>query len=429
MTVVLREVEQSGPEDSGPVSIDAILEKASEYVHGPRRAGALRLVREAYDFAGKCHADQTRLSGDLFITHPTAVAALLTEIRMDEAGLAAALLHDVIEDSGCEIETLQEKFGHEVADLVDGVTKLSQLKLANLEEAQAYSLRKMFLAMARDIRVVLVKLADRLHNVRTAQYLPDGKREEFCQETLEIFAPLAGRLGIWWWKWQLEDGAFRFLDPSRYRWLANSLDARRQERERRVSLLMAQLKEELEKTGVDAEISGRAKHIYSIHKKMRAKQIEFDQVHDLIAVRVLVQDIEGCYRALAVVHSLWRAVPGEFDDYISSPKQNRYRSLHTAVMGPGGMPFEVQIRTEEMHREAEYGVAAHWRYKEGHLAQDEFDLKLAWIRQLLQWQEDLDSGVKSFHQVARENIRWFEEWSKEAMGDMSTQVPWTEETP
>ena len=393
MAVTLREVEQIRLVDPSPVLIDEILERAGEYISGPRRAVALKMIREAHELAQDCHDGQARLSGEPFIQHPLSVAALLTDIRMDEAAVCAALLHDVVEDSTCEIETLADKFGAEVAELVDGVTKLTQFNLADLEDAQSRTLRKMFIAMARDIRVVLVKLADRLHNVQTAHALPEDKRIRFCQETLDIFAPLAGRLGIFQWKWQLEDGAFRHLARNRYEVLSRLLDARHEERDARVKATMQVLKEKLESAGMTAEISGRAKHIYSIDQKMRRNGIEIDQVYDLTALRVIVKTVEECYQALAMVHAQWRTIPGQIDDYISSPKHNRYQSLHTALIGPGGMPFEVQIRTEEMHHESEYGVAAHWRYKEGRFVQEDFDEKLSWIRQVLEWQEDLETAA------------------------------------
>ena len=393
MAVTLREVEQTRLVDPRPISIDEVLRNAGEYISGPRRAAALKMIRAAHTLAQKCHDGQDRLSGEPFINHPLSVAALLTDMHMDEAALCAALLHDVVEDSTCDIETITDMFGAEIADLVDGVTKLTQFNLADLEDAQFRTLRKMFMAMARDIRVVLVKLADRLHNVQTAHALPEAKRNRFCQETLEIFAPLAGRLGIFEWKWQLEDGAFRHLAPNRYELLSRLLDARHEERYARVKATMNVCKEKLESAGMTAEISGRAKHIYSIDQKMRRNGVEIDQVYDLIAVRVIVETVEECYQALAMVHSEWRAISGQFDDYISAPKHNRYQSLHTAVAGPGGMPFEVQIRTEEMHSECEYGVAAHWRYKEGLFVQEDFDDKLSWIRQVLEWQEDLETAA------------------------------------
>jgi len=393
VSVQIHEVEHTRVVADVPGSLEELLERAGEYIRGPRRAGALHLIEDAYAFAAEAHAGQKRLSGDEYITHPLAVALLLTELRLDEAAIAAALLHDTIEDAGADFKSIQDRFGHEVADLVDGVTKLGMLEITNLEEEQAQSLRKMFLAMARDIRVVLVKLADRLHNIRTVSALPGEKRKRFCDETLEIYAPLAGRLGIFRWKWQLEDGAFRELLPERYRELAESLDSRREERENLVNEVMEQLREKLEEAGLDAAVSGRAKHLYSIDRKMREAHIETDEIYDLMAVRIVVRSVDDCYQALAVVHARWRAVSGQFDDYISAPKSNNYQSLHTALSGPGGKPFEVQIRTEEMHWEAELGVAAHWRYKEGHLGQEDFVKKLAWVRQVLEWQEDLDTAA------------------------------------
>lgn len=393
MSVQIREVEHTRVVADVPGTLADLLRLAGEYIKGPRRAGALRLIEDAYTFAAEAHAGQVRLSGEDFINHPLAVAILLTDLHLDEAAIAAALLHDTMEDAGTERSAIQDRFGPEVADLVDGVTKLGMLDITNLEEEQAQSLRKMFLAMARDIRVVLVKLADRLHNIRTAGALPDVKLRRFCQETLEIYAPLAGRLGIFHWKWQLEDGSFRELHPDRYRELATILDARRDEREQLVNEVMEQLRGRLEDAGIDAEVSGRAKHLFSIDRKMRDGRIELEEIYDLLAVRLVVRSVDDCYRALAVVHSRWRAISGQFDDYISSPKANHYQSLHTALVGPGGKAFEVQIRTEEMHREAEFGVAAHWRYKEGHLGQEDFVNKLAWVRQVLEWQEDLETAA------------------------------------
>ncbi len=393
MSVQIHAVEHTRVVVDVPGSLDELLEAAGAYIQGPRRIGALRLISDAYAFATEAHAGQQRLSGEDYVNHPLAVAILLTDLRLDEAAIAAALLHDTVEDAGTDLETIQDRFGHEVADLVDGVTKLGMLEITNLEEEQAQSLRKMFLAMARDIRVVLVKLADRLHNIRTVSALPDAKLRRFCTETLEIYAPLAGRLGIFHWKWQLEDGSFREINPSRYRQLANVIDSRRIEREQLVNEVMEELRTKLEEAGLDAEVSGRAKHLYSIDRKMREAQVELEEIYDLLAFRLVVHSVDDCYRALAVVHSSWRAVSGQFDDYISSPKANHYQSLHTAMVGPGGRAFEVQIRTEDMHREAEFGVAAHWRYKEGHLGQEDFVNKLAWVRQVLEWQEDLETAA------------------------------------
>ena len=303
------------------------------------------LVRKAYDFAKLAHAEQQRASGEEYVTHPLAAAMTLAEMGLDAQTIAAALLHDVPEDTKVPMEKVEAEFGPEVAHLVDGVTKLSKIEWGTLEERQAESLRKMFLAMAEDMRVVLIKLADRLHNMSTLDYLRPDKRLKIARETLEIYAPLASRLGIWNVKWQLEDLAFRHLNPQKYREIARLLANQRQGRERYLDDAMAVLKEALAKAGIEAELYGRAKHIYSIFRKMERKHSGFDQIYDLLAVRVIVKELAECYGALGVVHSLWHPIPGEFDDYIAVPKENLYRSLHTAVVGPQGQPLEVQIRT------------------------------------------------------------------------------------
>ncbi len=368
-----------------------LLRAVSEYLSDDRAAD-LKKVERAYEFAAQAHAGQRRRSGDPYVSHPLAVALLLAELRMDVDTIVAGLLHDVQEDCGVTAEDIRRRFGGEVSELVDGVTKLTRLDLDHIEGERALTMRKMFLAMARDIRVVIVKLADRLHNIRTVAALEPAQIRHVCEETLELYAPLAGRLGMWTWRWQLEDEAFRQFDPAEYSNIAGMLEMRRGQRETLVNEVVETLGRHLEEAGLKAHLSGRAKHIYSIYRKMRSKSVEFDQIHDLIAVRVIVRTIEECYRALAVVHSNWRAIAGQFDDYISAPKSNRYQSLHTAVLGPGRQRFEVQIRTEQMHREAEYGVAAHWRYKEGRVDPESFDEKLAWIRQVLEWQDDLESA-------------------------------------
>jgi GTP pyrophosphokinase len=347
------------------------------------------LVRRAYDFAVQAHAGQTRASGEEYVTHPLAAAMTLAEMGLDAQSVAAALLHDVPEDTKVPLEKVEAEFGTEIAHLVDGVTKLSKIEWGTLEERQAESLRKMFLAMAEDMRVVLIKLADRLHNVSTLDHLPPDKRAKIAQETLEIYAPLASRLGIWNIKWQLEDLAFRHLNPQKYREIARLLANQRQGRERYLDEAMAILKDALAKAGIEAQLYGRAKHIYSIYRKMERKHASFDQIYDLLAVRVIVKELAECYGALGVVHSLWHPIPGEFDDYIAVPKENLYRSLHTAVLGPQGQPLEVQIRTDDMHRVAEYGVAAHWRYKEGTRHDPSFESKVAWLRQLMEWRKEI----------------------------------------
>jgi RelA/SpoT family (p)ppGpp synthetase len=355
----------------------------------------LELIERAYALAATAHDGQVRASGEAYIHHPLAVAGILAELNLDPATIAAGLLHDVAEDSQYDIEYIEKHFGPEVARLVDGVTKLEQideLRKATdpLQDEKAESLRKMFLAMVDDVRVVLIKLADRLHNMRTLSSLPEHKRRRIARETLEIFAPLANRLGIWQIKWELEDLAFRHLEPATYKELARKIQERRQDREQYINQVIQILQEELRKAGIQAEVSGRPKHIYSIWRKMKRKGVDFDQIYDAQGVRIIVDSVRDCYAALGVVHSLWRPIPGEFDDYIATPKDNMYRSLHTAVVGPNGRPMEVQIRTWEMHRTAEYGIAAHWRYKEQSGKRDiDFENKIAWLRQLMEWRQEV----------------------------------------
>ncbi len=366
-------------------TIDDLAVKVQSYL----TPSDVELVRRAYTFALNAHAAQTRASGEPYVIHPLAAAMTLAEMNLDAQSIAAALLHDVPEDTKIPLEKLESEFGPEIARLVDGVTKLSKIEWGTLEERQAESLRKMFLAMAEDMRVVLIKLADRLHNVSTLDHLRPEKRAKIAQETLDIYAPLASRLGIWNIKWQLEDLAFRHLNPQKYREIARLLANQRQGRERYLEEAIAALRDALTKAGIACELYGRAKHIYSIYRKMERKHAEFDQIYDLLAVRVIVSELSECYGALGVVHSLWHPIPGEFDDYIAVPKENLYRSLHTAVVGPQGHPLEVQIRTDEMHRVAEFGVAAHWRYKEGTRHDANFESKVAWLRQLMEWRKEI----------------------------------------
>jgi GTP pyrophosphokinase len=354
------------------------------------------LLRRAFDLASQAHANQKRASGEPYIQHCLAVAQMLAELHLDTATLAAALMHDTLEDTPVTHEELEREFGSEIAKLVDGVTKLGQIdQLSGMsernirEDAKAESLRKMFLAMVDDVRVVLIKLADRLHNMRTLSSLPEYKRKRIARETLEIFAPLANRLGIWQMKWELEDLSLRHLEPETYKEIATLIDERRPNRERYIAEVVSRVREELSKAGVKAEVSGRPKHIYSIYRKMKRKGVDFDQIYDVSGVRVLAESVRDCYTALGVIHSLWRPIPGEFDDYIATPKDNMYRSLHTAVVGPEGKPLEAQIRTYEMHYTAELGIAAHWRYKEGQKQDPVFDNKIAWLRQLMEWRQEV----------------------------------------
>ncbi|MBQ8109856.1 MAG: bifunctional (p)ppGpp synthetase/guanosine-3',5'-bis(diphosphate) 3'-pyrophosphohydrolase [Clostridia bacterium] len=345
------------------------------------------MVQRAYEYAEKAHEGQVRKSGDPYFSHPLAVAVILTDLMLDATTIAAGLLHDCVEDvEGCTLDGIRSLFGEEVALLVDGVTKLSQLNFANREEAQAETLRKMFLAMAKDIRVVLIKLADRLHNMRTLKWQKPERQVPIARETLDIYAPLAHRLGVYTVKWELEDLSLRYLDPDGYYELVRLVGMKREEREQLIAQVTQELKGRLSEAGIRCEIDGRPKHFYSIYKKMKSQNKSFDQIMDLIAVRVLVNTKQDCYFALGIVHTIWPQVPGRFKDYISMPKANMYQSLHTTVVNQG-RPFEVQIRTFEMHRTAEYGIAAHWRYKEGKAA-DELDTKLSWLRRILDWQSD-----------------------------------------
>jgi GTP pyrophosphokinase len=386
------------------VSPSALLEQVSSYL-SPSDVDA---VRRAFEFARDAHAGQTRESGHPYITHPLAVTETVAELQLDTATIIAALLHDVAEDCEVSIADLETRFGREVASLVDGVTKLSRVPWFQEDGEQpaqpfdkqtiwAESMRKMFLAMADDIRVVLIKLADRLHNMRTLDARPPEKRKRVAQETMDIYAPLAARLGIGQIKWQLEDLSFRHLEPSIYKEIAGQLSNRRAEREAYIERVITRLHEELEAVGIRADITGRPKHIYSIYRKMRARQADISQIYDLLAVRVLVDTLPECYSVLGQVHSLWRPMPGQFDDYIANRKESGYQSLHTTVVALEGHPLEIQIRTSDMHQVAEYGVAAHWRYKEGRRQQDvHFDAKVAWLRQLMDWQRDVSQGAQAF---------------------------------
>ncbi len=372
-------------------SFESLLQQMPETLSSDGR----ELIERAYKLAEVAHSSQKRASGEPYIQHSLTVAQILADLRLDSATIAAGLLHDVVEDSVVTVEDLRQDFGDEVASLVDGVTKLgqidklSQMTRKGLQDEEAESLRKMFLAMADDVRVVLIKLADRLHNMRTLDALSRERQRRIAEETLEIFAPLANRLGIWQIKWELEDLGFRYLEPSKYQEIAAQLDERRAGRERRIARIIGILEGKLKKESLQAEISGRPKHIYSIYTKMNRKGLPFEQIHDVRGVRIIVNTVMDCYAVLGIVHSLWRPIPGEFDDFIATPKDNMYQSLHTAVVGPDGKPLEVQIRTYEMHRRAELGIAAHWRYKEQAKRDVAFDAKVAWLRSLMDWRQEV----------------------------------------
>lgn len=360
----------------------------------------LKLVVKAFNFAEAAHEGQLRNSGEKFFIHPFNVALILADLNMDTATIIAGLLHDVIEDTNNSYEKIVEEFGTEIADLIDGVTKLKMLQYKTKQENQAENLRKMVLAMAKDIRVIIVKLADRLHNMRTLEYMTDEKKKEKALETLEIYAPLAHRLGISKIKWELEDLSLRYLDPDNYYDLVERVAKRRKERETYIETIMDTLRLKLEEVEIKGDISGRPKNFYSIYKKMVHQGKAFEQIFDLTAIRILVDNLKDCYGVLGIVHTLWKPLPGRFKDYIAMPKPNMYQSLHTTVIGPQGEIFEVQIRTWDMHRTAEYGIAAHWKYKEGATKGDSFDTKLTWLRQLLEWQSD-SSDPKEFMETLK----------------------------
>jgi GTP pyrophosphokinase len=378
-----------------------LMEKVREYLP----EDSLSFIEDAYNFALEAHGDQLRLTGDPFITHPVETAMIVTELYLDEVSIAAALLHDVPEDCGVPFDIIEERFGDEVRRLVEGMTRLDKISFQLQEgeskgavesEAQVESLRKMFMVTAEDIRVVIIKLADRLHNMRTLKPLDPERQQRIARETMEIYAPLAHRLGIWQIKWQLEDLAFRYLQPETYRQIAKLIAARRVTRERYIARVTRILSDELDKARIKAEVTGRPKSIYSVHTKIEryaALGKEFSEIHDLLGLRVFVENDRDCYSALGIVHNLWRPIPGQFDDFIANPKENRYQGLHTTVMCLDARPLEVQIRTHRMHRTAEYGVAAHWKYKERAKKDVEFEEKITWLRQLMEWQRDLSGSA------------------------------------
>jgi len=384
---------------SGGTAADApdlagLREQLLATVRGHYPQADLEPLGAAFDLAVEAHEGQRRATGEAYVTHPVASAQITAELGIDPIAVTAALLHDVPEDTEFGLTDIEDRFGAEVARLVDGVTKLSKFSTHSHEQQQAENIRKMLLAMAEDIRVVLIKLADRLHNMRTLYGLPSEKQLRIARQTMEIYAPLAERLGIWQMKWELEDLAFKVLEPERFRELARLLDTRRKGREDYISRAIAELTPKLVAAGIDADLQGRPKHIYSIDKKMQRKSAEFAEIYDVYAIRILVDDVRDCYAALGVVHALWRPIPGQFDDYIAVPKNNLYQSLHTAVIALDGKPLEIQIRTQAMHQVSEVGIAAHWRYKEGSKSDREYDAKLAWLRQLMDWQRDVSDATE-----------------------------------
>jgi len=364
-----------------------ILKRISQYA--PQ--ADLNLIKKAFRYSAKAHREQKRYSGEPYTSHLLEVAKILADLELDMITIVAGILHDVIEDTDTPLSTVKEEFGEEIAMLVNGVTKLSKISFKTREEQQAENFRKMFLAMAEDVRVILIKLADRLNNMRTLQYIPPHKRVKVARETLEIYVPIANRLGISRIQWELEDLSLRYLEPTKYKGVVNRIAKNRLERESYVESIKDIIKKEIQKVNIEAEIQGRPKNIYSIYKKMENGEKEFFQIYDLIAIRMICNSIRDCYAILGLLHSIWKPMPGRFKDYIAMPKSNMYQSLHTTVVTPKGEPLEIQIRTWEMHKTAEYGIAAHWKYKEKvDLKKDKkLEERLSWLRQILEWQKDL----------------------------------------
>ncbi len=353
----------------------------------------LHLIAKAFDVAAEMHEGQLRRSGEKYLIHPLEVAKILAGLGMDEETIVAGLLHDVIEDTSYTDEMLTEEFGEQITLMVEGVTKLASLKFETKEERQAESLRKMFLAMSKDIRVLIIKLADRLHNLRTINYMSEKKIKSKCQETLDIYAPLASRLGIFTMKFELEDTAMKYLYPKEYADISRKVNTKKSERQEMIDKVLEEIRETLDDMDIHYETYGRSKHFYSIFRKIRYQHKSIDEIFDLMAVRVIVDTVKDCYAVLGVVHTMWTPIPGRFKDYIAMPKPNMYQSLHTTVMGDNGSPFEIQIRTYEMHRVAEYGIAAHWKYKEG-ISKNREEMKLSWLRQALEWQKDTNNPTE-----------------------------------
>lgn len=361
-------------------------------------------IKKAHDFAEQAHRGQKRSSGEDYFIHPCAVVEILADFGFDSSTVIAAFLHDVLEDTSVTYDELREQFGDEICELVEGVTKLDKLQFVNREEAQAENFRKIFVAMAKDLRVIIIKLADRLHNMRSLQYLPEEKQKRIAKETLDIYAPLAGRLGISFFKCELEDLAMKYLLPAEYKYIAENVAKKKSERQGFLDAICKQIEEKLKEMGIHGEVNGRPKHFYSVYKKMHNLHIDIDQIYDLLAVRIIVDTVKDCYTMLGEIHTMWKPMPGRFKDYIAMPKANNYQSLHTTVVTQYNETFEIQIRTYEMHKVAEYGVAAHWKYKEGTTGKDsELDSKVRWLREVMDAQKDID-GAKEFMDAVKINV-------------------------
>ncbi|MCI0407563.1 MAG: RelA/SpoT family protein, partial [Acidobacteria bacterium] len=371
------------------VAKEAPKTEAFQKVRAYQPEADLELLRRAYVFSAREHRDQKRMSGEPYLVHPLEVAAILADLKLDVVCVASGLMHDVVEDTLATLEEVEQYFGKEVAHLIDGLTKISKIQFSTLEEHQAENFRKMLMAMVDDVRIILIKLADRLHNMRTLQYLPEERRLRIAKETMEIYAPLAGRLGIARIKNELEELCFRYLEPTAYSVLAAQVDARRKWAADFIAELKGIIDQKLQENGVPAEISGRIKRAYSIYTKMKRQQIELNQVYDFVALRIMTDSVKNCYGILGILHNTWRPVPGRIKDFIAIPRPNGYRSLHTSVITDSGVPFEIQIRTPEMHHVAEEGIAAHWKYKEGKPLEENDVRNFAWLRQILEWQREV----------------------------------------
>ncbi len=395
------------------MTIGELIERVRAYTP----SGPVEVIQRAYEFSAGVHKGQRRASGEPYLTHPLQVASIIADLRLDVPSVATGLLHDTVEDTLATLAQVEERFGPEIAGLVDGVTKIGQINFTSREEKQAENFRKMLLAMARDIRVILIKLADRTHNMRTLGHLAPERQVDIAQETLDIYAPLAHRLGIYWIKSDLEDNALRFLHPEVYYQLKRSVAKRKAEREKYIKEVLSALLKKLAEAEVEAEVTGRPKHFYSIYQKMQAQNLLYDQIYDLVAFRVVVDTVGECYEALGVVHANWKPVPGRFKDYIALPKANGYQSLHTTVIGPYGERMEIQIRTRDMHRVAEYGVAAHWRYKQPGGAEGGDGQRFAWLRQMLEWQQQLQDP-QEFLRSVKEDLFTEEVFAFTPKGDL-----------